>query len=97
MFLKKIRKQNQKIQAKDPRCSCFCSRRATEAHTPSKDGGMRYIGHNMSMVLDTRKCKHGSQRWLRCHILFTLTFYYRMGQILQNATAILLQKCDHSL
>ena len=39
----------------------------------------------------------GVKRWLRCHILFTLTFSYKMGQILQNTAAILLQKYDHSL
>ena len=48
--------------------------------------------YNMSMVLDTRKCNFGSQKWLWFHIWFIITFYYKVRPtLLQIATVILLQ------
>ena len=47
---------------------------------------------SMNKVLDIRESTFGIQEWLRFHIWFIITLYYKMWQILlQNATAILLQ------
>ena len=44
------------------------------------------------MVLDTKKFNFGKQQYLRFHIWFILTFYYKKPQtLLQNASTILLQ------
>ena len=41
----------------------------------------------MSIVLETRKSNFGCQYWLRFHISFFMTLYYKMQQILiENAT-----------
>ena len=42
---------NQKFQA----FYSLCSGRAREMNRPSKDVGLKDIGHKISMVLDTRK------------------------------------------
>ena len=49
------------------------------------------IVFKMSMVLDIRKCNLRSQQCLWFHVWFILTVYYKMRQILQNGTAILLR------
>ena len=45
----------------------------------------------MSLLLDTGKFNFASQQSLQFQIWFIMTLYYKMGQILSNATAILLQ------
>lgn len=47
----------------------------------SKDEGPRDTGNNMSMVQDTRKTNFVSQQWLRFHIWFFMTPYYKMRQV----------------
>ena len=47
--------------------------------------------NNMSLLLDTGKFNFGSQQSLQFQIWFIMTLYCKMGQILSNATAILLQ------
>ena len=56
----------------------FCPVRLAEIHPPSKDEGLRDIGHNMTMLLDTKKSNSSSQLVLRFHILFIMTFYYKL-------------------
>ena len=45
----------------------------------------------MSLLLDTGKFNFASRQSLQFQIWFIMTLYYKMGQILSNATAILLQ------
>ena len=47
--------------------------------------------NNMSLLLDTGKFNFASRQSLQFQIWFIMTLYYKMGQILSNATAILLQ------
>ena len=58
-------------------------------HSPSKDVGPKDIENNMNMAPDTRKSNFVNQEWLRFHIWFIMTLYYKMRQILiQNATKV---------
>ena len=52
-----------------------------DSYTHFKNGGLRDIGYSMNMVLDTKKSVFRSQWWLRFHIWFIMTIYYKMGQI----------------
>ena len=52
--------------------------KGTVIHPPSKKEGLRNIGHNMSMVLDTKKSNFGNQKFLRFHILLIRILYYKM-------------------
>ena len=56
-----------------------------------KEKGLRDVGYNMNAALDTIKSIFMSQQWLGIHIWFITTLYYKIPQILQNATVILLQ------
>ena len=67
------------------------SGRWTVTHPPSENKGLRNIGHNMRVVLDTKRSIFGSQHWLWFNIWFIMILYYKMRQIFKNLTAILLQ------
>ena len=57
-----------------------------------KNEGLKNSGHSMGMLLDTKKFNFESQQWLRFHIWFIMTLYYKMRQLLlQNTTAIISQ------
>lgn len=46
----------------------------------SKEEGQRELGDKMRMELDTRKSNLGSQKWLRFHTWFIMTFLLKMRQ-----------------
>ena len=52
---------------------------------------MRDIENGMSIVPNAKKSVLGSPQLLRFHIWFLLTLYYKIRQILQNASGFLLQ------
>ena len=66
-------------------------REGATKHLSFKEIGLRDVGYNMNAALDTRKSIFMSQQWLGVHIWFITTLYYKIPQILQNATVILLQ------
>ena len=66
-------------------------REGATKHLSFKEKGLRDVGYNMNAALDTRKYIFMSQQWLGVHIWFITTLYYKILQILQNATVILLQ------
>ena len=68
--------------------------REAVTHPPSKKEGLRNIGHSMSLVLDTKKFNFGNQQYLRFHIWFTVTLYYKMRRTLLQNTSIITKYLD---